>query len=61
LRQRLQDAITQGVLSSFTVSVPDVANILAADKLARTLPDVTFTGVLAGAIHKVEIAGKVTV
>jgi len=61
LRTRLQDAVAQGVLSSFTVSVPDVATILSADKIARTLPDVTFTGVLAGAIHKVEINGKVTV
>jgi hypothetical protein len=61
LRKCLQNAITNGVLASFTVSVPDVASIASADKTARLLPDVTFTGVLAGAIHKVEIQGRVTV
>jgi hypothetical protein len=61
LRERLQDGINQGVLSSFTVSVPKVADVSSANKLVRTLPDVEFTGVLAGAIHKVVIQGRVTV
>ena len=61
LRERLQDGINQGVLSSFTVSVPKVADVSSANKLLRTLPDVEFTGVLAGAIHKVVIQGRVTV
>lgn len=60
LRERLQDAVDQGVLASFTVSVPTAASVSAANKAARTLPDVDFTGVLAGAIHKVEINGTVS-
>jgi len=61
LRSRLQDAVDEGVLASFTVTVPKVASISSGDKVARTLPDVEFTGVLAGAIHKVIIQGRVTV
>lgn len=61
LRGRLQNAVTVGVLSTFSISTPKVSTISSADKLARTLPDVTFDGTLSGAIHKVEINGAVTV
>ena len=45
----------------FTVTVPEVANISALDKAARTLNDVEFTAILSGAIHAVTITGTVTV
>lgn len=45
----------------FTVTVPEVANISAGDKAARTLNDVEFTAILSGAIHAVNINGTVTV
>lgn len=61
LRGQLEEAIAQGVIASYTVSVPKAADVSSANKAARTLPDVDFTAVLAGAIHKVEIRGKVTV
>jgi hypothetical protein len=61
LRSRLQDAVTSGVLSDFEVTVPKVASITNANKTARILPDVEFTGTLAGAIHKVIIKGRVSV
>jgi hypothetical protein len=61
LRARLTDGINKGILASFTITVPKVASISSVDKAARLLPDVVFTGVLAGAIHKVEIAGRVSV
>jgi hypothetical protein len=45
----------------FTVTVPAVADISAGDKAARTLNDVLFDAILAGAIHAVNIQGTVTV
>jgi len=54
-------AIRRGVLASYESSAPLVANIPDADKIARTLPDIKFTGTLAGAIHKVQIRGTVSV
>jgi hypothetical protein len=44
----------------YTVTVPDVANVSATDKGNRLLPDVTFNAVYAGAIHKTEIAGTIS-
>lgn len=43
------------------VTVPLVADIAAATRASRTLPDVRFTATLAGAVHKVEVRGTVTV
>lgn len=54
-------AVRRGVLASYESSAPLVADIPDADKLARTLPDVTFSGTLAGAIHKVKVRGTVSV
>jgi hypothetical protein len=44
-----------------TVSAPLVATVSTIDKAARLLPDVTFTATLAGAIHKAQITGVVSV
>lgn len=54
-------AIRRGVLADYESSAPLASNISTADKLARTLPDITFSGTLAGAIHKVEVRGTVSV
>jgi len=43
-----------------TVTVPDIADVSAGDKGTRTLNDVTFTGILAGAIQKINVQGTVT-
>lgn len=43
------------------VTAPKVADISAVDKGNRLLPDIKFDGVLAGAIHKVQIRGTVSV
>ncbi len=61
LKSALQEAVDIGLLASYEVSAPDVADVDAEDKAARTLPDVTFTAILAGAIHKTQINGVVTV
>lgn len=43
-----------------TVTAPLVADVAAADKANRLLPNVEFTARLAGAIHKVNIQGTLT-
>lgn len=43
------------------VTAPLARDVATADKAARTLPDVTFTATLSGAIHKTTIAGRVSV
>jgi len=44
-----------------TVTVPKVADVSAADKADRLLPDVEFTATLAGAIHTAAISGVISV
>ena len=44
-----------------TVDAPLASAVSANDKAQRLLPDVTFTAVLAGAIHEVQVRGTVTV
>lgn len=61
LKEALDEGVRKGVLASYTVTVPLVADISDQDKIARTLPDIEFTGILAGAIHYIQIAGIVTV
>lgn len=43
------------------INMPKLADISAADKLARWLKNVTFSGKYAGAVHKIEIRGKLSV
>ena len=64
VRAVLSEATLNGILSEdepYTVTVPNVLDIAQPDKATRCLPDVKFSGVLAGAIHKVKIQGVVTV
>lgn len=64
IRAQLQEAIDAGYLAASpapTVTVPKVANVSSANKLARLLTGVTFQGTLAGAIHKTTINGSVVV
>lgn len=63
IRQVLTLATNQGILAAdpaYTVTVPDVADVSTVDKGHRLLPDVSFEGTLAGAIHKVTISGVLT-
>lgn len=62
VRAVLNRAATKGILvkASIVVTNPLVADVAAADKAARLLPDINFTAVLQGAIHKTEINGIVT-
>jgi hypothetical protein len=63
LRAELLDAVDVGLLTENTivVTVPLAENIDEADKTARLLKDIEFTAQLAGAVHKVEINGKLSV
>lgn len=60
----LERGILNGLIArdpAYTVTAPDAADVSTNDKALRQLPDVEFTATLAGAIHKVTIAGTVTV
>lgn len=60
----LKRAVDRGLLASSptpTVTVPAVADVSGANKTLRTLPDMKFTGTLAGAVHIVNITGVVSV
>jgi hypothetical protein len=64
VRAQLTEAIGVGLLSQDpepTVSVPKVADVSPADKANRYLPDVKFAATLAGAVHKTQIRGTVSV
>jgi hypothetical protein len=60
LRKALVEAVNWSVLATFEISYPAVAEVSALMKGNRTLPDVNFTGVLAGAIHRTIIHGTIT-
>lgn len=59
----LSDGVKAGglVLGSIAVQAPAAADVDTIDKQNRNLPDVTFSGTLAGAIHSVTITGTVQV
>jgi hypothetical protein len=60
LKAALEEAKTNGILASYEITYPAVADVSVTDKGRRFLPDVDFTGVLAGAIHSTKIHGVVT-
>ena len=60
----LQNGVKIGGLAAdpaFTIFVPKVADQSPVDRADRYFPGVTFTAQLAGAIHKIQIRGTVTV
>lgn len=64
VRGSLKRATDRGILAespAFVVTVPAVADVDTVNKSARTLPNVKFSGTLAGAIHKVQLVGTVSV
>jgi hypothetical protein len=60
LKAALEEGKKNGILASYEISFPAVAEVSVTDKGKRFLPDVKFTGVLAGAIHSTKINGVVT-
>lgn len=59
----LNEAASKGILQqdSIVVTVPRYADIPQADKIARKLPDVNFTALYQGAIHRTTINGTISV
>jgi len=60
LKSALEEAVKNGILASYDIEFPVVAEVSVTDKGKRFLPDVKFNGVLAGAIHSTKINGVVT-
>lgn len=59
MRAVLDAAIKVGLLESYTITLPKASEVDPADKAARSLSGVAFSGILQGAIHKVRITGNV--
>lgn len=57
--QLAADETREALLPGWTVTVPKASTISASNRTNRILPDVRFTAVYAGAIHKVLINGVV--
>lgn len=59
----LMNAASNGILQadSIEVTVPRYADIPQADRIARHLPDVKFTALYQGAIHRTTINGSISV
>lgn len=55
----LQRAVNRNFLSTYTVTVPKASQVSLTDKKARILKDITFHGILAGAILDVDLKGTV--
>jgi hypothetical protein len=60
LKAALEEGKKNKILASYEISFPAVADVSITDKGKRFLPDINFTGVLAGAINATKINGVVT-
>lgn len=63
IQKVLQTAVNMGILEegSIVITAPLRSEVSATDRGNRLLPDIEFTANLAGAIHKVEVSGIVSV
>jgi hypothetical protein len=63
---QMQEAAKRSVIAPDTedtpwvITIPEVADISAANKALRNFPDVEFSAYLAGAVHKVTITGTLS-
>lgn len=63
MKATLQQAVARGILAENpepTTTVPEVEDVSSANKSSRTLPDLKFDGTLAGAVHKANVNGVVS-
>jgi hypothetical protein len=63
MRASLTRATKRGILDEevgFTITTPKVADVSDANITARLLPDMKFSGRIAGAVHKSQLRGSVT-
>ena len=61
IEQVLIQAQDREILDSYEITLPDAADFTATQKQSRILTGITFTGVLAGAVHSTAINGSVSV
>jgi len=61
LDARLSSSVNQGIIDTYTIEVPTVADTTTTERANRLLPDVDFNARLQGAIHFIEVTGRVTV
>lgn len=64
IRSVLDEATVNSVLADdepYVVTIPKVKAQTAANRAARIFPGITFSGTIAGAIHKVQVRGKIEV
>lgn len=62
VRASLRRAETAGIIAAgWTVTVPKVADQSDSDRALRTVRNIRFAATLAGAVHKVNVAGVVSV
>jgi hypothetical protein len=60
LKAALEEGVKNKILASYEITFPAVADVSVTDKGQRFLPDVDFSGILAGAIHATKIKGVIT-
>lgn len=60
MQSSLQRAVNRGFLVSYTLEIPLVRDVPNNEWVKRVLNNARFTGILAGAIHQVNVAGEVT-
>ena len=61
MRGSLKRAYARTMINEdFTITVPLAADVSAADKAARNLPDLKFAATMQGAVHSAEIDGVVS-
>jgi hypothetical protein len=56
----LKQAVTMNILSSYVLTPPLASSFSSAQKQTRVLPNITWTGKLAGAVDAVTITGTLT-
>jgi len=62
IRARLDDAVDRDLIAEgYSVTVPPASEQQVTDRADRIYRDITFEAQLAGAVHRVEIRGTVTV
>lgn len=64
IRGALEEGITNGLIDGatpYTITVPKVLDVSPTMRAAREFPAIKFTARLAGAIHKIEVSGVVSV
>lgn len=61
MREIFQQAKGRDVLKEYGIYAPDREDVPTNDRANRVLPDVEFEGIIAGAIHEVEVSGVLQV